>query len=81
MPRLVSFNKLAKLPVAMEDRFVPAPITGEPACGEPLVFSSAVRFSIEVESQEQAVFHAENEPVNEPFQIKQLPLFVHVAAP
>ena len=71
-PLLVSLAKLPTFPVARLVRFAPNPINGDPDCGEPSALSSGEFDCTDAESQLQDAFHEENDPVNDPFQIKQL---------
>lgn len=66
-PRVVSLANVAKFPVAVPLRFISCPIAGDPDCKDPFEFSNmAASLAVVKEwaSQEQAVFHAANDPRN-----------------
>lgn len=75
LPKVVSCCRLARLPVAMPLRLIPAETAGDPVCGEATAKRSAAfdEVATECASQEQAFRQDANDPSNTaPPQTKQL---------
>ena len=64
---VVSFARNARFPVAIEPKLTPHSMVGAPEFGAPKeLYWLNVEVPIECESQEQAVFHEENDPPETP---------------
>jgi hypothetical protein len=74
-PWVVSLAREASKVVAILLRSAPSLITGDPDCGDPLAFNIGVILCTAWASCPEADFQAVNDPVNDPFQIKQLFMF------